>query len=187
MRPALSRFRRRTRTDPIPTRARLGADHRTLPRLQAEDQRRRERPHRYRANELDGRRPTRTDLRPSVHSPSGDDPLEGIDDFSEGVSQLDTELSANFPLGLSPPALGASFSCRPCDSHVRLPATSGRKCRISAAQITPKPTRGATSATSIAVVNPPRTISDRRLARRRVRTETCVASAWANTWRSKTL
>src|SRR4029077_5211507 len=67
------------------------------------------------------------------------------------------------------------------------PGTSGRKWRIRAAQIRPKPSRGATNATSIAVVKPARTMSDRRLAKRRTRPDTCVTSARANTWCSKTL
>jgi hypothetical protein len=48
------------------------------------------------------------------------------------------------------------------------PRTSGRKCSIRAAQIKPKPKRGVTSATSVAVVKPARTKIDRRLAMRRI-------------------
>jgi hypothetical protein len=47
--------------------------------------------------------------------------------------------------------------------------------------IKPKPRRGATKATSIAVVKIARTTSDRRLAMRRVRSHIWVGFAWANT------
>jgi uncharacterized protein (DUF427 family) len=47
--------------------------------------------------------------------------------------------------------------------------------------IRPKPRRGATSATSIAVVKLATTMSDRRLSMHCIRGDTCVASAWANT------
>jgi hypothetical protein len=81
MRPAVSRCWRRTRTNPVPPRARLGADYRALPRLQTEDQRCRERPHRYRANELDGRRlhgsDGRTTLRRVTILRVGNDPPDG--------------------------------------------------------------------------------------------------------------
>jgi len=65
------------------------------------------------------------------------------------------------------------------DRRDRLPGTAGRKWMIRA-QMRPKPIRGATIATSIAVVKLARTMSDRLLARRRVRADTCVALA--NTW-----
>jgi hypothetical protein len=70
------------------------------------------------------------------------------------------------------------------DRRDRLPGTTGRKWMIRA-QMRPKPIRGATIATSIAVVKLARTMSDRLLARRRVRADTCVALA--NTWCPKTL
>ena len=59
--------------------------------------------------------------------------------------------------------------------------TSGRTWRSRAPQISAKPTRGATNATSIAVVKIARTASERRLAIRRVRTGTSTASARAST------
>jgi hypothetical protein len=71
--------------------------------------------------------------------------------------------------------------------HGRLARTSGRKWRIRAAPIRPKLTRGMTNASSIAVAKLPRTTSDRRLAIRRIRADTCVSSAPANSWYSKTL
>jgi hypothetical protein len=71
--------------------------------------------------------------------------------------------------------------------HGRLARTSGRKWRIRAAPIRPKLTRGMTNASSIAVAKLPRTTSDRRLAIRRIRADTCVSSARANSWYSKTL
>ena len=64
-------------------------------------------------------------------------------------------------------------------------AASGRKWRIRAPHIRPNPRRGATNATSIAVVKLARTPSDRRLAMRRVPSDTCVASARAKTSRSR--
>ena len=73
------------------------------------------------------------------------------------------------------------------DRHGRLPEASGRKWRSRAAHITPKPRRCATIATSIAIVKPARTTSDRRLAMCRIRVDTCAAFAWANTSCSKTL
>jgi pimeloyl-ACP methyl ester carboxylesterase len=58
---------------------------------------------------------------------------------------------------------------------------------MRAAQISAKPRRGATNATSIAVVKIARTTSDRRLATRRTRSDTCVVFARAKTSRSKML
>ena len=66
-------------------------------------------------------------------------------------------------------------------------AASGRKWRIRAPHIMPNPSRGATNATSIAVVKLARTPSDRRLATRRVSSDTCVASARVKTSCSKAL
>jgi hypothetical protein len=70
---------------------------------------------------------------------------------------------------------------------VNLGMASGRKWRIRAQHIRPKLRRGATNETSIAVVKLARTTSDRRLAIRRVRAETCVGSARVNTSLSKTI
>jgi hypothetical protein len=52
--------------------------------------------------------------------------------------------------------------------HGRLLGASGPTWRISAAQISPKPIRGATMATSIAAVKSARTMSDLCRAMRRV-------------------
>src|SRR5213078_2730920 len=73
------------------------------------------------------------------------------------------------------------------DHHGRLPLASGRKWRIRAVHIRPKAKRGATNATSIAIVKLARTTSDLRLAMRRVRSGTCVASARTSISRSKKL
>jgi hypothetical protein len=68
------------------------------------------------------------------------------------------------------------------DGHGRLPAAAGRKWRIRAPpHIRPKPKRGATNATGIAVMKLASTTSERRLAIRRVCADTCVASAPAST------
>ena len=79
------------------------------------------------------------------------------------------------------------FDFRLKDRHGRLPETSGRKCRIRAPHIKPKPTRGATNAINIAAAKIARTTSDRHRAMRRVRlhgfpTERPVAYESSERW-----
>ena len=110
--------------------------------------------------------------------------------WSRGRSPTDRSRST------SPPTATCSCAARSrratssstCDPR-RLGEASGRKWRTGAAHIRPKAKRGATSATSMAVVKLASTTRDRRRAIRRVRAVFYLVgdSARVNNSRSKTL